>query len=107
MRWIKQWKKYVGYDQWDQQLAGQESANPGPLDNSNLFKGVFIKSVTMVMGNVGYLEGNSGPLKEHLMEELDYFLLPESAWSKLSSWYSINEGSSQIARYVSPPGYNR
>ena len=39
MRWMKQWKKYVGYDQWDQSLAGQETANPGPVDNSNLFKG--------------------------------------------------------------------
>ena len=36
---MKQWKKYVGYDQWDQSSAGQESANPGPVDNSNLFKG--------------------------------------------------------------------
>ena len=39
VRWIKQWKKYVGYDQWDQSFAGQESASPGPVDNSNLFKG--------------------------------------------------------------------
>ncbi len=39
IRWIKQWKKYVGYDTWDQSSAGKESANPGPLDNSNLFKG--------------------------------------------------------------------
>ena len=38
MRWMKQWKKYVGYDQWDQSLAGQETANPGPVDNSSLFK---------------------------------------------------------------------
>lgn len=36
---MKQWKKYVGYDQWDQTLAGQDSADPGPIDNSNLFKG--------------------------------------------------------------------
>ena len=36
---MKQWKRYVGYDQWDQELAGQESAHPGPLDNSSLFKG--------------------------------------------------------------------
>ena len=39
VRWVKQWKKYVGYDQWDQNLAGQDSASPGPMDNSNLFKG--------------------------------------------------------------------
>ena len=38
MRWMKQWKKFVGYDQWDQTFAGQASANPGPVDNSNLFK---------------------------------------------------------------------
>ena len=40
VRWMKQWKKYVGYDQWDQSSAGQESANPGPVDNSTLFKGL-------------------------------------------------------------------
>ncbi len=39
VRWMKQWKKYVGYDESDQVLAGQQSANPGPLDNSNLFEG--------------------------------------------------------------------
>ena len=39
IHWMKQWKKYVGYDRWDQSSAGKESANPGPLDNSNLFKG--------------------------------------------------------------------
>ena len=44
---MKQWKKYVGYDMWDQNLAGQESANPGPIDNSNLFKGENTNSVIM------------------------------------------------------------
>ena len=39
MRWMKQWRKYVGYDTWDQSSAGEPSANPGPVDNSNLFKG--------------------------------------------------------------------
>ena len=38
VRWMKQWKKYVGYDQWDQSYAGQEAANPGPLDNASLFR---------------------------------------------------------------------
>ncbi len=42
IRWMKQWKKYVGYDTWDQSSAGKETANPGPLDNSNLFKGVCV-----------------------------------------------------------------
>ena len=38
MRWMKQWKRYVGYDQWDQSSAGLDSAHPGPVDNSGLFK---------------------------------------------------------------------
>ena len=38
---MKQWKKYVGYDQWDQSFMGQESASPGPMDNSNLFRGKY------------------------------------------------------------------
>ena len=33
------WKKYVGYDQWDESGAGQETYFPGPIDNSNLFTG--------------------------------------------------------------------
>ena len=38
-RWLKQWKKYSGFDSWDQYHAGSEAVNPGPVDNSNLFKG--------------------------------------------------------------------
>ena len=36
---MKMWKKYVGYDQWDQSYSGQETYFPGPLDTSNLFAG--------------------------------------------------------------------
>ena len=38
VKWMKQWKKYVGYDQWDQSYAGQDAANPGPIDNASLFR---------------------------------------------------------------------
>jgi ubiquitin carboxyl-terminal hydrolase 4/11/15 len=34
------------------------------------------------------------------MEELDYFLLPETAWNKLTSWYGLEEQSTVIARKV-------
>ena len=37
--WFKQWKKFVGYDKWDQHGAGDEINNPGPVDNSSLFAG--------------------------------------------------------------------
>ena len=39
IRWLKQWKKYVGYDPWDQLAYGLASANPGPVHNSALFRG--------------------------------------------------------------------
>jgi ubiquitin carboxyl-terminal hydrolase 4/11/15 len=34
------------------------------------------------------------------MEEFDYFLLPETAWNKLTSWYGLLEQSTVIARKV-------
>ena len=33
------------------------------------------------------------------MEELDYALLPKSAWEKLSKWFSLSDGSRPIVRY--------
>ena len=39
VRWFKQWKKYVGFESWDQQQMGLETADPGPVDTSCLFKG--------------------------------------------------------------------
>ena len=38
-KWFKQWKKYVGFDNWDTSYVGDQSANPGPIDNSPLLKG--------------------------------------------------------------------
>jgi len=42
VRWFKQWKKYVGYDEWETSMVGENVANPGPIDNSNLFKGDYL-----------------------------------------------------------------
>ena len=42
--------------------------------------------------------GEAGVLKEHLMEELDYSLVPEPAWNKLVAWYGISDTSRPIAR---------
>ena len=39
-------------------------------------------------------------LKEHMMEELDYSLVPEAAWQKLIQWYGMTPGSRPIARKV-------
>lgn len=67
--WFKQWKKYVGYD--DQTSKGQYKAYPGPVDNSPLLKEV----------------EDELQLKEHLIDEEDYILLPEDGWDFLVQIY--------------------
>ncbi|XP_052820010.1 eukaryotic translation initiation factor 4 gamma 1-like [Mya arenaria] len=76
-KWFKQWKSYVGYDSWENYNAGDESANPGPIDNSPLLK----------MG--------TKTLKKHLIDDLNYTLVPFEAWTALVSWYSITDNQSR------------
>ena len=33
-KWFNQWKAYVGFDDWNTTSVGDQSANPGPVDNS-------------------------------------------------------------------------
>lgn len=40
-------------------------------------------------------------IKEHLIDELDYILVPTEGWNKLVSWYGLTEGQEPIARKVS------
>ncbi|XP_028401307.1 ubiquitin carboxyl-terminal hydrolase 15-like [Dendronephthya gigantea] len=82
-KWFKQWKKYVGYDSWDVDKAGTKTMYPGPIDNSGLFA-----------------DDNCEKLKTHLIDELDYVLLPVEAWEKLAAWYGLSDGQSAIARQV-------
>ncbi|XP_041349901.1 ubiquitin carboxyl-terminal hydrolase 15-like isoform X2 [Gigantopelta aegis] len=86
IRWFKQWKKFVGFESWDIDQAGEDSANPGPIDNSSLLK-----------------EDNK-TLKEHLVDDLDYYLLPAEAWTKLVAWYGTVEGQESISRKVIEQG---
>ena len=39
-------------------------------------------------------------LKDHLMEDLDYSLVPEEVWKKFVSWYGIEEASQLIPCHV-------
>uniref|UniRef100_A0A673HWN3 Ubiquitin carboxyl-terminal hydrolase n=1 Tax=Sinocyclocheilus rhinocerous TaxID=307959 RepID=A0A673HWN3_9TELE len=82
-RWFKQWKKYVGFDSWDLYNVGEHNLYPGPIDNSGLFS-----------------DHKSQTLKEHLIDELDYVLVPTEAWNKLVSWYGCLEGQKPIIRKV-------
>ena len=39
VRWMKQWKTFVGFDSWDRSQVGEETANPGPINNKSLLAG--------------------------------------------------------------------
>jgi len=39
-KWFNQWKRYVGYDDGITGSVGDDSANPGPVDNSFITKGM-------------------------------------------------------------------
>ncbi|XP_023205908.1 ubiquitin carboxyl-terminal hydrolase 15 isoform X2 [Xiphophorus maculatus] len=86
-RWFKQWKKYVGFDSWDKYQMGDQNVYPGPVDNSGLLK-----------------DGDVLAIKEHLIDELDYILVPTEGWNKLVGWYGLTEGQEPIARKVVEQG---
>uniref|UniRef100_A0A674BID3 Ubiquitin carboxyl-terminal hydrolase n=1 Tax=Salmo trutta TaxID=8032 RepID=A0A674BID3_SALTR len=81
--WFKQWKKYVGFDSWDKYQMGDQNVYPGPVDNSGLLT-----------------NGDVLAIKEHLIDELDYILIPTEGWNKLVSWYPLMEGQEPISRKV-------
>lgn len=118
-RWYKQWKKYVGFDSWDVYNVGESNLFPGPVDNSGLFAGIVMASTIeseQVAGEaLGYGAGfhpfyslpdsDTQVLKEHLIDELDYVLVPTEAWNKLMCWYGSVPGQQPIVRKVgSAPG---
>ncbi|KAI8485511.1 hypothetical protein Bbelb_367050 [Branchiostoma belcheri] len=76
-KWWKQWKKYVGYDSWDMDGMGDPATHPGSIDNSALLKDP--KNPDAVF------------LKEHMIDELDYRLVPVEAFCILVSWYGIKD----------------
>uniref|UniRef100_A0A4W5JZV0 Ubiquitin carboxyl-terminal hydrolase n=1 Tax=Hucho hucho TaxID=62062 RepID=A0A4W5JZV0_9TELE len=86
--WFKQWKKYVGFDSWDKYQMGDQNVYPGPVDNSGL----------LTSG------GDVLAIKEHLIDELDYILIPTEGWNKLVSWYALMEGHEPISRKVVEQG---
>ena len=58
---MKQWKKFVGYDTWDRSQVGEDSANPGPIDNKPLLAGEgCVCIVIYVHGTVGWVGGGGG-----------------------------------------------
>ncbi|XP_075751718.1 ubiquitin carboxyl-terminal hydrolase 15 isoform X4 [Rhipicephalus microplus] len=83
-KWFNQWKRYVGYDSWDtSNEIGEQTTHPGPIDNSPLLR-----------------EDNSGEIRDHLIEDLDYLLVPQEAWDKMIAWYGLTQDQSPLPRKV-------
>ena len=73
-------KGYVGLDPGGE--VGSESANPGPIDNRPLLK------------------EDQSDIREHMIDELDYTLVPEEAWTLLVEWFGIVEDQEPVRRKV-------
>ncbi|KAG7258241.1 hypothetical protein CRUP_035975 [Coryphaenoides rupestris] len=44
------------------------------------------------------LDGDVLAIKEHLIDELDYILVPTEGWNKLLSWYGLKDNQEPISR---------
>ena len=55
--------------------------------------------MSSIYGCILYTEGTKDQLKEHLIDELDYNLVPTEGWEKLVEWYGIVEGQVTITDY--------
>ncbi|CAL8253248.1 unnamed protein product [Arctogadus glacialis] len=76
-RWYDQWKEFV-------ETGDQNSSSfPGQIDNSELFE-----------------DQDSYHLKDRLVENEDFMLVPAEAWRKLLAWYGLVEGQPALERKV-------
>ncbi|PWA23263.1 hypothetical protein CCH79_00018968 [Gambusia affinis] len=76
-RWFEQWKEFV--ESGDQ----NSSSFPGQIDNTELFEDL-----------------DSYHLKERLVENEDFMLVPAAAWHKLLQWYGMVDGQPALERKV-------
>lgn len=102
----------MGFDSWDMYNVGERSLYPGPIDNSGLFSGIETCLITLSNLQLAYrlkafnnccffpIDQETQALKDHLIDELDYVLVPTEAWNKLVSWYSCLEAQKPIVRKV-------
>uniref|UniRef100_A0A672ZZT5 Ubiquitin carboxyl-terminal hydrolase n=1 Tax=Sphaeramia orbicularis TaxID=375764 RepID=A0A672ZZT5_9TELE len=75
--WLSCWKEFV--ESGDQ----NSSSFPGQIDNTELFEDL-----------------DSYHLKERLVENEDFVLVPAEAWHKLLSWYGMVDGQPPLERKV-------
>ena len=90
MRWYKQLRKYVGLDVESggsaEVVAGDPSQHPGPIDNSSLYK-----------------QDDPDDIREHMIDEIDYNLVPEEGWKILVEEFGTVPDQKPVARKVACP----
>ncbi|PSN47889.1 Ubiquitin carboxyl-terminal hydrolase 15 [Blattella germanica] len=69
-------------DMWKGAIGASDD-HPGPIDNTSLFN-----------------EDGSGNIKENLVDELNYVLVPSESWELLSRWYGTIDEKTAIPRKV-------
>ena len=50
------------------------------------------------------IDDSSVDLKDGMIDQLDYYLLPSEAWEKLSTWYGVSDGQMVLERKVIAQG---
>uniref|UniRef100_A0A8C7ZNK1 ubiquitinyl hydrolase 1 n=1 Tax=Oryzias sinensis TaxID=183150 RepID=A0A8C7ZNK1_9TELE len=76
-RWFEQWREFA-------ETGDQNSSSfPGQIDNTELFEDL-----------------DSYRLKERLVENEDFVLVPVEAWHKLLAWYGMVDGQPPLERKV-------
>ena len=83
-RWFGQLKKYLGLDH-SSGTEGSASSHPGPIENGPLFQ-----------------ENSETPglIKDGLIDELEYVLVPDEAWLALVEEFGLTDGQPPISRKV-------
>ena len=74
-RWFKQAKKYLALEGAVQDSGGEgeESSSPGPIDNRGLWR------------------EDGTDIREHMIDEMDYVLVPEEAWEGLEKQFGVED----------------
>jgi hypothetical protein len=57
---------------------------------------IFVTHMTIL-----FTEDGSGSIKDNLIDELDYVLVPSESWDLLVKWYGTVDQNTAIARQVS------
>jgi len=99
-KWNKQLKKYLNIKCYEEEAGDKDdgegggtslevdaSAHPGPIDNQQLLK-------------QGDDSEEPGEIRDHLMDGLDYVVVPEEAWQVLVREFGLTNGQDPIARKV-------